>query len=223
MPPGSQWNLFDCKNEEADNFNINNDFNIPNTVYPELDNRITTEEIINAVKSLKRNKAYGCDHLLNEYFIETIDILSGHLCDIFNTIIDSGFFPEQWTKGIIIPLHKKGSTVDVNNYRGITLVSCLSKIFTTVLNKRIEHVCEQNNIISDAQFGFHKGRSTVDAIFILLSLVHNYLFENKRLYVIFVDMMKCFDSIYRNGMWLKLYKSGIQGKILRILRICILM
>jgi len=55
--------------------------------------------------------------------------------------------------------------------------------------------CKQNNIISDAKFGFQKGRSTVDAIFILLSLVHNYLFENKRRYVIFVDMMKCFDSI----------------------------
>ncbi len=75
-----------------------------------------------------------------------------------------------------------------------------------------------NNIISDAQFRFRKGRSTVDAIFILLSLVQDYLFENKRLYVIFVDMMKCFDSIYRNGMWLKLYNSGIQGKILRIVK-----
>jgi len=44
------------------------------------------------------------------------------------------------------------------------------------------------------------------------------LFENKRLYVIFVDMMKCFDSIYRNDLWLKLFKSGIQGKLFRIVR-----
>jgi len=44
------------------------------------------------------------------------------------------------------------------------------------------------------------------------------LFENKLLYVIFVDMMKCFDSIYRNGLWLNLFKSGIQGKLLRIVR-----
>ena len=108
--------------------------------------------------------------------------------------------------------------ISVNNYRGITLVSCLSKLFTSVLNKRIEKTCNEHNLISDAQFGFRKGRSTVDAIFILMSLVQNYLANNKRLYVIFVDMMKCFDSIYRNGLYIKLFKSGIQGKMLRIIR-----
>ena len=132
--------------------------------------------------------------------------------------MNSGYYPEKWTEGIIVPLHKKGSKEDVNTYRGITLVSCLSKLFTTVLNNRIENICCENNTISDAQFGFRKGRSTTDAIFILHSLVKNYLFENKRLYIIFVDMMKCFHTIYRNALWLKIYKCGIQGKILRIVR-----
>jgi len=155
---------------------------------------------------------------LNEYFIESVDILAVHICDLFNCVLNSGYYPEKWTEGIIVPLHKKGSKEDVNNYRGITLVSCLSKLFTTVLNNRIENICYENNTISDAQFGFRKGRSTTDAIFILHSLVQNFLFENKRLYVIFVDMMKCFDTIYRNALWLKMYKCGIQGKILRIVR-----
>ena len=121
-------------------------------------------------------------------------------------------------EGIIVPLHKKGDVDDVNNYRGITLVSCMSKLFTTVLNRRIESFCTENNIISDAQFGFRKGRSTVDAVFILMSLVQKYLNDNKRLYVVYVDMMKCFDSIYRNALWFKLFKCGIQGKLLRIVR-----
>ena len=105
-------------------------------------------------------------------------------------------------EGLIIPLHKKGHKDDVNNYRGITLVSCLSKLFTTVLNKRIENFCSDNNSISDAQFGFRKRRSTVDPFFILHSLVQKYLNQNTRLYVIYVDMMNCFDSIYRNALWL---------------------
>jgi len=91
-------------------------------------------------------------------------------------------------------------------------------MFTCVINKSIESIRNENSIISDAQFGFRKRRSTIDAIFILQSLVQKYLFANKRLYVIFVDMMKCFDSIYRNGLWLKRFKSGIQGKLLRIVR-----
>ena len=64
----------------------------------------------------------------------------------------------------------------------------------------------------------HNSDSTVDAIYILMSVVQHFLNENKRLYVVYVDMLKCFDSIYRNALWLKMYKSGIQGKILRIIK-----
>ena len=155
---------------------------------------------------------------MNECFIESSDILSGHLCDIFNAILNIGIYPKQWSEGIIIPLQKKGSGDDVNNYRGITLLSCFSKLFTSILNKRIECFCENNNTISDAQFGFRKGRSTVDAIFILLSLVQHRLNKKERLYVAFIDMMKCFDTIYRDGLWLKLFQTSITGRVLRILR-----
>jgi hypothetical protein len=67
---------------------------------------------------------------------------------------------------------------------------------------------------------FQQTHSNLGAIFILQALVQKYLFEKKttRHYVIFVDMMKCFESIYRNGLWLKMFKSGIQGKLLRIVR-----
>jgi hypothetical protein len=93
-------------------------------------------------------------------------------------------------------------------------------MFTTILNKRIELLCDDNAKISDAQFGFRKGCSTVDAIYILMSVVQHVLYENKRLYVVYVDLLKCFDSIYRNALWLKMYKSGIKGKLLRIIKIC---
>lgn len=205
-------------NEDAENFCDNHDFNDSNCAFEELDQPITITEILTAIKLLKAGKAMGSDSLMNEYFIESMDILGSHLCDIFNAILNSGFFPDKWTEGVIIPIHKKGNIDDVNNYRGITLVSCLSKLFTTIINKRIESFCNNNNVISDAQFGFRKGRSTVDAIFVLMSIIQKYLNDNKRLYVVYVDMMKCFDSIYRNALWLKLYKTGIQGKVLRIIR-----
>ena len=90
----------------------------------------------------------------NEYFIETIDILLPFICDIFNVVLDSGVFPDSWRKGIVIPLHKKGDKNDVNNYRGITVLSCFSKLFTNVLNNRVVTFCNSNTCISDAQFGF---------------------------------------------------------------------
>jgi hypothetical protein len=85
---------------------------------------------------------------MNSYFIESIDIIGSHLCDIFNTILNSGFYQYSWTESTIIPLFKKGKRDNVANYRGISLISCLAKIFTGILNNRISKWCEENYIIS---------------------------------------------------------------------------
>ena len=76
----------------------------------------------------------------------------------------------------------------------------------------MEKFCKNNSSISDAQFGLRKGQSTVDAMFALQPIVQMYLNCNQRLNVAFIDLKNGFDSIYRNGMWLKLFKTGIQSK-----------
>ena len=119
--------------------------------------------------------------LINEYFVEASDIIASHQVDLFNAIFESGYFPEKWTEGIIVPVFKKGNPDDTNNYRGITLVSCLSKLFTSILNKRIIDWSEEHNVISDSQFGFRRGRSTTDAIFLLQSLIQKVLNQKERL------------------------------------------
>ena len=100
-------NLGNIINHEAENFVLEHDFNSDYTNYQELDRRITYQEIEKVVRDLKRNKSYASDNLLNEYFIESIDILSLHLEDIFNSIFNSGYFPESWCEGTIIPIKKK--------------------------------------------------------------------------------------------------------------------
>ena len=88
-------------------------------------------------------------------------------------------------------------------------MSCFSQLFTSVMNKRLEIVCRDNTLISDCQFGFYKGRSTVEAVFILDALIQHFLKRNTRLYIVFVDLKRCFDTIYRNGLWFKLHRAGI--------------
>ena len=107
-------------NEPCSTHNFDND----ECNFSELDNPITSKEIRDVIQKLKRNKAFAGDQLLNEYFIESCDILLGHLVDLFSGIHNSGHFPAQWSKGIIVPLFKKNDPNDVNNYRGVTLVSC---------------------------------------------------------------------------------------------------
>jgi len=99
----------------------------------------------------------------------------------------------------------------------MTLVSGLSKVFMTILNTRIASYWEQWNVLSDAQFGFRKGRSTVDAQFMLLNLIQTLLNESKRLYCGFVDLKKAVECVNKNALWLKVF-SGIRGKVLRIVK-----
>lgn len=210
--------IYQVENEEAEMFCNTHNFDDADCCFEELDCPISCQEVLQAVKRLKAGKSPGRDCLLNEYFIESCDILVSHLCDIFNAILSSGYFPDTWMDGVLIPVFKKGDVSSARNYRGITLVSCMSKLFTTILNKRIEMFCAENDKISDAQFGFKKGHSTVDAMFILLSTIQKHLIEKQRLYVCFVDLKRCFDSINRNALWYKLYNTGIQGRLLRVIR-----
>ena len=85
--------LFNTQDRESEDFCQNNDFDSVNCTFEELDKAITLEEVELVVRSLKRNKSFSRDQLLNEYFIESFDILSGHIVDIFNAILNSGLFP----------------------------------------------------------------------------------------------------------------------------------
>ena len=73
--------------------------------------------------------------------------------------------PEDWETGIICPMFKKGDKLDGNNYRGITLLDIIYKIFSNVLNERLKKITE--NVIGEYQRGFRKNRSTSDKIFII--------------------------------------------------------
>ena len=117
--------------------------------------------------NLENGKSEGPDKLINEFFINGNEYLSPTLCNLFNKLYEIGYFPETWTEGYIIPLHKKGSINDVENYRGITLLSVLGKLFSKVINNRLSEWAERYFILIEAQAGFRSHMSTVDNIFCL--------------------------------------------------------
>jgi len=102
----------------------------------------------------------------------------------FNHILNSKSLPRSWSTGVIIPIHKKGSQSDPNNYRGITLTSCFAKLFTVILNIRLKSWAEENDIMSDAQYGFKNNFSTVDPVFILHSLIQRQFQKKEALSVV---------------------------------------
>ena len=103
-----------------------------------LNQAITEDEVTKAAKKLKNGKSSGIDGIKNEHIKHSIDTLMPLYLLLFNKVLDNGELPEEWGTGLIVPIYKKkGDKKDPNNYRGITLLSCLGKLFTSIINNRL--------------------------------------------------------------------------------------
>ena len=184
-----------------------------------LNNNISIEEIERCIRKLKNNKAAGYDNILNEYLKAASPKLMRLLFLLFNLILKVGTIPDSWSVGFIRPLYKgKGDPMCTDNYRGITLLSCLGKLFTSILNDRLYAFLEQNNLLGKEQAGFKKGSSTMDHVFALYCLIDLYLQHKKRLFCTFVDFQKAFDSVQHSLLWEKLLSININGRILKVIQ-----
>ena len=143
---------------------------------------------------MKLDKSSGFDNIPADFFIDTRDFIVPYLVHLYNLIFDNGVYPELWTKGMIVPIYKKGDKNNVANYRGITLINSMAKIFSLTLRTRLNKWCEDHNVLSDSQFGFRNNRSTTDCIFILYIIIQKILSQKSKLYCAFIDYEKAFDS-----------------------------
>ena len=187
-------------------------------MFQELDVEISQSEIRKGIQSLKCGKKSGPDLLLNEFLKYGINGLIEYIHVLFNKIFDSGIFTDAWDEGYIIPTHRKGSVENALKYMGITLLSVIGKLFTNILNTRLNDWAETYHVYVEAQAGFRKGMGTLDNIFVLHSLITHCLNNNKKLYSAFIDFRKAFDFVVRDVLWFKLIESGIRGKILNIIQ-----
>lgn len=178
---------------------------------------ISEEGIAKAINQLSNGKSAGPDRLINEFFTNGKAVLTPYLHIVFNTVFNQNYFPAAWSVGEIIPLHKKGDKNNVDNYRGITLLSTLGKLFTRILNNRLTTWAETYSVYIEAQGGFRKNMCTADNIFIIHGLITHALNTNKKLFCSFIDFSKAFDYVVRDILWFKLLQYGIRGKILDII------
>ena len=178
-----------------------------------LDYAITLNELENASYILKPGKASGVDGLSNEMILGLLKTQHHILLRLFNACLLSPGSVRCWDTSIINPIYKKGSKLDPENYRGISLLSCLGKLFSAVLNQRLLEFVIENDILSKEQLGFLPGNRTSDAFIIIHNLINYYCVNrNKYIYGCFVDFKRAFDSIPRNKIFEKLINNNITGK-----------
>ena len=207
-------NDYFCSISTIDDSNINlPEFNIRTDSWL-LNVNIETSEVIDVLSNLQLNKAVGPDGISHRMLKHTCHSIATPLRKLFNLSLQKKAFPILWKLAHVMPIFKKGDKSQTNNYRPISLVSCVGKAFERVIFKHVYNHLITNSLIYQYQSGFLPGHSTVHH---LIELVHNTCLALEKYEMncqIFCDISKAFDRVWHRGLLLKLKNYGIDGNLL---------
>jgi len=186
----------------------------------ELDRVIEREEVEAALdgKRMRCRKASDNIGLCNEMFRNGMPNLVDTLLALFQRAFQEGI-PAEWKEGIIIPIYKgSGSRKSTDNYRGITILNIVGKIYCSILQNRLMLYCEQKSIIVEEQGGFRPKRGCRDQIYSLYEILNVRKSHDTNTFCCFVDFRKAYDRVWRRDMFASLHKVGIKGQMLDALK-----
>ena len=187
-------------------------------IFNETDFKITPLEISKSIKLLKNKKAQGIDNILNEMIKYSQNVLLPIYAKLFNSILCEGIYPDIWRDAYITPIFKKGDDLDTNNYRGITIMSNVAKLFNTILQCRLVKFFEDQKLIDHKQIAFKKEKRTSDHIFTIKTIIQKYMGRKKKLYCCFVDFRQAFDRVKHYKLLYKLRKTEMGSKMYTVIK-----
>lgn len=179
-----------------------------------LNSALSFDEVSEALKGLPNYKAIGADGFSNEVLKAMGPAaLFGAMTQVWNSEI----CPSDWSLAIIHPLPKPGDPTNLGNTRGISLLSCTSKLFEAVLNRRLAEFLETGKLLLPEQGGFRATRECPEHVTTLYETVRRRKVAGQKTYLGFIDFAKAFDTVWRSGLLWKLHRIGVRGKMLRMI------
>ena len=208
------FNNFFAKQSLVDDTN----FDLP-TAQPVHNNKlaaitVSENEVYSILASLDVSKATGPDGLSPKLLKEGASSIAPSLTKLFNISLEKAIFPAEWKKAHVTPIFKSGDASLSSNYRPISLLSCLGKVFERVIFKHTFNFLRDNFVLSEKQSGFMPGDGTVNQ---LLYLYHEFVKAvdlQKEVRVVYCDITKAFDKVYHPALIHKLSNVGISGSLL---------
>ena len=183
-----------------------------------INDNFTYEEITRSIERLKNNKSPGIDGIPSEFIKYCKNTLVRDIVLILNYIIEKRQFPVSWSEGVRHMIHKTGNRLCPENYRGITILPIIEKIFELTVYNRLQFANEAFGKIDRNNGGFLQGHRTADNIFVLNGIIQRQLLMGKSLFICYVDFSKAFDLISRHILFYKVMSFGWKGRVIDTLR-----
>ena len=177
---------------------------------------VSTADVIKVIDKLKNKTSCGLDNISNR-LLKTVKT---EICQVLTLIINqsfmSGIFPDQLKVAKVLPLYKKGESDLINNYRPISILSSLSKVFERIMHNQLTEHFRNANLFYESQYGFRTSHSTELAALELMNRNILAMDQNKKPINIFMDLSKAFDTLDHPILMEKLKYYGIQGTALKL-------
>ena len=177
-------------------------------------NPSSSVEVERIMASMKNKNAPITD-IPSKIYKLAADKLSYFISRLFNQSVQQGAFPQYLKIARIVPIHKDGDTSNIKNYRPISILPFISKIFEKLMLVRLDKYFEVNNVLNDKQFGFRHDRGTSDALTDFLTCIYDAFNSDKYTLCAFIDFKKTFDTVPHDILISKLNHYGVRGCTLK--------
>ena len=199
--------------ENFNSINTNHKSYLMNKVENSFFLHSTTEwEITKEINNMDFKKSPGYDEISVKFLQVAKNLITKPLMLIFNKAIATGQYPDALKIAKVIPLFKKGESTLISNYRPISLLSLLNKIFEKLLYRRLYKFLVKHNVLYKYQFGFRRGYSTTMALIEVINNIKSAIDNNKFVCGIFLDLTKAFDTVDHQILLDKLDHYGVRGQ-----------
>lgn len=173
------------------------------------------EEVEYAIKESQNGKSEGIDNIPIELIKHLGEVGMDKIIKLCNKIYESGNWPDDFLKTVLIPIPKRGKPTKCQDYRTISLLSHTSKILLKILNRRL--IGKLDRYMGEEQFGFRKGKGTRDAIGTLRVICERFLEKGRSVTVCFVDLEKAFDKVNWDKLVYILKRKGVDWRDRRLI------